>query len=88
MRSRDLTRFQKEDRAGDVTNIIGGGAYHASDKVIQHNGCGRVNVRNLRRGPSCFLSLTRSLDYQLLRRRLWQGLPLMRNCKFLIEYQC
>ncbi|KAK4665402.1 hypothetical protein QC763_401490 [Podospora pseudopauciseta] len=34
----------KDDRPGDVTNIIGGGAYHASDKVIQHNGCGRVNV--------------------------------------------
>lgn len=30
---------------GDGTaNIIGGGAYGASDKVIQHNGCGTVNV--------------------------------------------
>lgn len=30
---------------GDGTaNIIGGGAYGASDKVIQHNGCGSVNV--------------------------------------------
>uniref|UniRef100_A0A8H7N766 Pectate lyase n=1 Tax=Bionectria ochroleuca TaxID=29856 RepID=A0A8H7N766_BIOOC len=32
---------------GDGTaNIIGGGAYHASDKVIQHNGCGHVNIIN------------------------------------------
>ncbi|KAK4238799.1 pectate lyase [Achaetomium macrosporum] len=36
----------KDDRPGDVTNIIGGGAYHAADKVIQHNGCGRVNIIN------------------------------------------
>nr|CDP27896.1 Putative Polysaccharide Lyase Family 3 [Podospora anserina S mat+] len=41
----------KDDRPGDVTNIIGGGAYHASDKVIQHNGCGRVNVSVLRSTP-------------------------------------
>ncbi|KAI8711485.1 Pectate lyase [Fusarium sp. LHS14.1] len=32
---------------GDGTaNIIGGGAYKASDKVIQHNGCGHVNIVN------------------------------------------
>ncbi|KAH6689918.1 pectate lyase D [Plectosphaerella plurivora] len=32
---------------GDGTaNIIGGGAYGASDKIIQHNGCGHVNVEN------------------------------------------
>jgi hypothetical protein len=32
---------------GDGTaNIIGGGAYSASDKVIQHNGCGTVNIEN------------------------------------------
>lgn len=32
---------------GDGTaNIIGGGAYGASDKVIQHNGCGKVNIVN------------------------------------------
>ncbi|RSM15519.1 putative pectate lyase F [Fusarium ambrosium] len=29
-----------------TANIIGGGAYHASDKVIQHNGCGHVNIVN------------------------------------------
>lgn len=39
-----LTEYQKEDKAGDVTWIVGGGAYHASDKIIQHNGCGKVNV--------------------------------------------
>lgn len=26
--------------------MIGGGAYHASDKVVQHNGCGTVNIIN------------------------------------------
>lgn len=32
---------------GDGTaNIIGGGAYGAADKVIQHNGCGSVNIVN------------------------------------------
>ncbi|CAN8104918.1 unnamed protein product [Discula destructiva] len=36
----------KGDGSGDVSNIIGGGAYKASDKVIQHNGCGKVNVVN------------------------------------------
>ncbi|KAL1859042.1 hypothetical protein Daus18300_009680 [Diaporthe australafricana] len=30
---------------GDA-NIIGGGAYGAADKVIQHNGCGSVNIVN------------------------------------------
>ncbi|KAF4778209.1 pectate lyase C [Colletotrichum scovillei] len=34
----------KNDKAGTQTWIVGGGAYHASDKVIQHNGCGTVNV--------------------------------------------
>lgn len=29
-----------------TANIIGGGAYKASDKVIQHNGCGHVNIVN------------------------------------------
>lgn len=30
---------------GDGTaNIVGGGAFAAEDKVIQHNGCGTVNV--------------------------------------------
>ncbi|KAG6363939.1 hypothetical protein INS49_009042 [Diaporthe citri] len=36
----------KEDTAGTVTRIIGGGAYHASDKIIQHNGCGSVSITN------------------------------------------
>ncbi|KAK0240894.1 pectate lyase-domain-containing protein [Armillaria nabsnona] len=36
----------KNDEAGDYTNIIGGSAYHAEDKVIQHNGCGTVNIIN------------------------------------------
>lgn len=29
-----------------TANIIGGGAYKAADKVIQHNGCGHVNIVN------------------------------------------
>ncbi|KAF5026333.1 hypothetical protein F66182_1541 [Fusarium sp. NRRL 66182] len=29
-----------------TANIIGGGAYKASDKIIQHNGCGHVNIIN------------------------------------------
>ncbi|KIY72991.1 polysaccharide lyase family 3 protein [Cylindrobasidium torrendii FP15055 ss-10] len=36
----------KNDKAGKESWIIGGGAYHASDKVIQHNGCGTVNIIN------------------------------------------
>lgn len=36
----------KNDVAGQETWIIGGGAYHASDKVVQHNGCGTVNIIN------------------------------------------
>ncbi|KAH9875744.1 hypothetical protein IAQ61_003208 [Plenodomus lingam] len=36
----------KEDAAGKESWVIGGGAYHASDKVIQHNGCGTVNIIN------------------------------------------
>lgn len=34
----------KEDEAGTETRIIGGGAYKASDKIVQHNGCGHVSV--------------------------------------------
>ncbi|PLB48615.1 hypothetical protein P170DRAFT_358842 [Aspergillus steynii IBT 23096] len=36
----------KNDKSGQETWIIGGGAYHASDKVVQHNGCGTVNIIN------------------------------------------
>ncbi|KAF8996089.1 polysaccharide lyase family 3 protein [Hymenopellis radicata] len=36
----------KNDKAGQYSNIIGGGAYHAEDKVVQHNGCGTVNIIN------------------------------------------
>jgi len=34
----------KNDASGDQTWIIGGGAYKAADKVVQHNGCGTVNI--------------------------------------------
>lgn len=34
----------KNDEAGEETWIIGGGAYYAADKIVQHNGCGTVNV--------------------------------------------
>jgi pectate lyase len=36
--------FQKNDEDGEESWIIGGGAYHADDKIVQHNGCGTVNV--------------------------------------------
>lgn len=36
----------KNDKPGSQTWVIGGGAYHAADKVIQHNGCGTVNIIN------------------------------------------
>ncbi|KAJ4372929.1 hypothetical protein N0V83_003220 [Neocucurbitaria cava] len=36
----------KGDKAGEESWVIGGGAYHASDKVVQHNGCGTVNIIN------------------------------------------
>ncbi|KAK7749989.1 hypothetical protein SLS62_008098 [Diatrype stigma] len=36
----------KGDSKGQETWIVGGGAYHASDKVVQHNGCGTVNIIN------------------------------------------
>ncbi|KFY27318.1 hypothetical protein V493_03569 [Pseudogymnoascus sp. VKM F-4281 (FW-2241)] len=36
----------KNDKAGRESWIVGGGAYHASDKVVQHNGCGTVNIIN------------------------------------------
>ncbi|KAH8721746.1 pectate lyase F [Ilyonectria robusta] len=36
----------KNDKKGEETWIIGGGAYHASDKIVQHNGCGTVNIIN------------------------------------------
>ncbi|KAG8970987.1 hypothetical protein FRC05_011562 [Tulasnella sp. 425] len=32
--------------ANDVSYVIGGGAFHAEDKIIQHNGAGTVNVKN------------------------------------------
>jgi hypothetical protein len=36
----------KGDSKGQESWIIGGGAYHADDKVVQHNGCGTVNIIN------------------------------------------
>lgn len=36
----------KQDKPGKESWIVGGGAYHASDKVVQHNGCGTVNIIN------------------------------------------
>ncbi|CAG9976207.1 unnamed protein product [Clonostachys byssicola] len=36
----------KDDAAGAVTTIRGGGAFKASDKIVQHNGCGKVQIYN------------------------------------------
>lgn len=33
-------------KGGGTANIIGGGAFKAEDKIIQHNGCGHVNIIN------------------------------------------
>ncbi|KAG8668315.1 hypothetical protein FPOAC2_07606 [Fusarium poae] len=33
-------------KGSGTANIIGGGAYKAADKIIQHNGCGHVNIIN------------------------------------------
>ncbi|KAG9044781.1 hypothetical protein FS837_007540 [Tulasnella sp. UAMH 9824] len=32
--------------ADDVSYIIGGGAFHAADKIVQHNGAGTVQIKN------------------------------------------
>ncbi|KAJ0383646.1 hypothetical protein COL922a_010072 [Colletotrichum nupharicola] len=42
----------KEDEAGTETKIIGGGAYKAGDKVVQHNGCGHVSCDACKRTAS------------------------------------
>ncbi|KAG8998925.1 hypothetical protein FRB90_012195 [Tulasnella sp. 427] len=36
----------KQTGANDVSYIIGGGAFHASDKIVQHNGAGTVSIKN------------------------------------------
>jgi hypothetical protein len=50
----------KNDKAGSQSWIIGGGAYHASDKVVQHNGCGTVNIIN-------YVSLSKTSRFYLSR---------------------
>ncbi|KAJ8490179.1 hypothetical protein ONZ45_g1964 [Pleurotus djamor] len=36
----------KQTGSGDVSTINGGGAFHASDKIVQHNGAGLVKISN------------------------------------------
>ncbi|KAG8995118.1 hypothetical protein FRB90_000259 [Tulasnella sp. 427] len=36
----------KQTGANDVSYIIGGGAFYASDKIVQHNGAGTVSIKN------------------------------------------
>ncbi|KIO32570.1 polysaccharide lyase family 3 protein [Tulasnella calospora MUT 4182] len=36
----------KQTGSSDVSYIIGGGAFHAEDKVVQHNGAGTVSIKN------------------------------------------
>jgi len=36
----------KQTGASDVSYIIGGGAFSASDKIVQHNGAGTVSISN------------------------------------------
>jgi hypothetical protein len=34
----------KNNVPGDQSWMVGGGAYKAADKVVQHNGCSTVNI--------------------------------------------
>ncbi|KAF5375895.1 hypothetical protein D9615_008207 [Tricholomella constricta] len=36
----------KQTGAGDVSTITGGGAFSASDKIVQHNGAGKVVIKD------------------------------------------
>ncbi|TFK38497.1 pectate lyase-domain-containing protein [Crucibulum laeve] len=36
----------KQTGSGDVSTINGGGAFNADDKIVQHNGAGRVSISN------------------------------------------
>ncbi|EKM76389.1 hypothetical protein AGABI1DRAFT_78861 [Agaricus bisporus var. burnettii JB137-S8] len=36
----------KQTGSGDVSTINGGGAFHAEDKIVQHNGRGTVRISN------------------------------------------
>ncbi|RDB21808.1 putative pectate lyase E [Hypsizygus marmoreus] len=36
----------KQTGSGDVSTITGGGAFSASDKIVQHNGAGRVVIKD------------------------------------------
>jgi pectate lyase len=36
----------KQTGSGDVSTINGGGAFSAEDKIVQHNGAGRVVIKN------------------------------------------
>lgn len=68
----------KNDKSGDQTWIIGGGAYKASDKVVQHNGCGTVNIIvSLFTADRTSNSLAHRMS-ELLRERLRQTVPLLR----------
>ena len=72
------TLTQKEDPAGAMTIITGGGAYYASDKIIQHNGCGRSTspMQVMLNGQSRVYYLLVTVLY----RGLWQGVLRMQDC--------
>ncbi|KAG9042841.1 hypothetical protein FS837_010314 [Tulasnella sp. UAMH 9824] len=36
----------KQTGSGDVSYILGGGAFHTEDKIVQHNGYGTVMIKN------------------------------------------
>ncbi|KAK0432180.1 hypothetical protein EV421DRAFT_1742520 [Armillaria borealis] len=73
----------KIDEAGNYTNIIGGGAYYDEDKVIQHNGCGTVNIINffISMQSQCKRNIYISGVYAEDDRRVWynNGLTLRRT---------
>ncbi|RAL59330.1 hypothetical protein DID88_006935 [Monilinia fructigena] len=40
----DALTVEKSQTAGQITRIIGGGAFNAADKVFQHNGAGTLSI--------------------------------------------
>ncbi|KAF8063417.1 pectate lyase, partial [Lyophyllum atratum] len=42
----DVCEGLKQTGSGDVTTITGGGAFGAADKIVQHNGAGKVVIKD------------------------------------------
>lgn len=84
---------QKNDKSGDETWIIGGGAYGADDKTVQHNGCGTVNVSGLwfhfrLRYLSSTTPNTQTTDHQFLRQGLRKAVSLLWQLRHTMQTHC